>query len=98
MLETEQWPFKSPSDFLFMKFPPYLKAALLCSSLVASDCKQSQPLLKSTPPSDESQPHIYSHGNENEKDVHSTISSVSRHIIQLALFARLLSLNYQPEI
>ena len=89
-------PFKNPSDFLFTKFPPQLKVARLCSSLVAFDCKQSQPLLKSAPPLDESQPH--KHSNEKKKDVHTSIFSVFRHIIQIDLFARVLSSNYQSEI
>ena len=57
--------------------------------------KSTQPLLKSAPPSDESQPH--KHSNE-KKDVHATIFSTSRHIIQIDLFARVLSSNYQNEI
>ena len=41
-----------------------LKRARICSSHPASNCEQSQPLLKSAPPSDESQPH--KHSNEKK--------------------------------
>ena len=90
--------FQKPKRFSFYEISPVTESStpLLSSSLVASDCKQSQPLLKSAPPSDQSQPHKYS--NEKKKDVLSTISAVSRHIIQIALFARLHSSNYQREI
>ena len=89
---TRTMTFQKPKQFSFYEMPFVLKVAPLRSSLAASDCKQWQPLLKSAPPSDESQPHKLS---KKKKDVHATIS-VSRNIIQIDLFARVLS-NYKSE-
>ena len=90
MLEPELWPFKNPSDF-----PYEISSVTEESTHLASNCEQSQPSLKSAPPSDESQPH--EHSNEKKNDVHATIFSVSRHIIQFDLFARAL-LKLQSEM
>ena len=50
--------FQKPKRFSFYEISSVNeRSTLLSSSLLASDCKQSQILLKSAPPSDESQPH-----------------------------------------
>lgn len=56
MLEPELWPFQNPHDLPCMAYIPLrMKKICLRSSSPVSNCKQSQPLLKSVPLANENQ-------------------------------------------
>ena len=82
MLEPELWPFQNPHDLPCTAYNPLrMKKIHLCSSSPVSNCKQSQPLLKSVPSANENQvpkPIHYKKKDEQERFI-----CVSRHNFDL---------------
>ena len=82
MLEPELWPFQNPHDLPCTAYIPLrMKKIRLHSSSPVSNCKQSQPLLKSVPSANENQVPKPIH--YKKKDKQARFICVSRHNFDL---------------